>query len=87
MAKPVTPQTSIDRLVKKNELGQPFRLIDHQREVLRLVFDFDKDARRCRLMELMRAYLSKRSAGDGPMSTTGAISEPFGTMSPTRSRF
>jgi len=28
----------IDKLVKKNELGRPFSLMDHQREVLRLAF-------------------------------------------------
>jgi hypothetical protein len=37
--------TVIDKLIKKNELGQPFTLMDHQREVLRLAFDFDKDGR------------------------------------------
>ena len=31
----------IDDLVKFNELGQPFRLSDHQREILRLAFQFD----------------------------------------------
>ena len=37
----VSPVTFIDKLIKKNELGQPFRLSDHQREVLRLAFAFD----------------------------------------------
>jgi hypothetical protein len=32
----VSPITFIDRLIKKSELGQPFALTDHQREVLRL---------------------------------------------------
>jgi phage terminase large subunit-like protein len=32
-------------LVKKNELGQPFTLSDHQREILRLAFAFDQDGR------------------------------------------
>ena len=41
----VSPITFIDKLVKKNELGQPFTLIDHQREVLRLAFAFDQDGR------------------------------------------
>jgi len=41
----VNPITFIDRLVKKNELGQPFKLMDHQREILRLAFDFDTDGR------------------------------------------
>jgi hypothetical protein len=35
----------IDRLVKKNELGQDFALMDHQREILRLAFAFDADGR------------------------------------------
>ena len=41
----VSPKTFIDKLVKKNELGRPFRLIDHQREILRLAFAFDEDGR------------------------------------------
>ena len=41
----IHPLTVIDKLIKKNELGQPFALMDHQREVLRLAFDFDKDGR------------------------------------------
>src|SRR5262245_1854087 len=45
MTKIIHPVTFIDKLVKKNELGQPFTLIDHQREVLRLAFDFDSDGR------------------------------------------
>ena len=43
--KTYSPITFIDKLVKKNELGQPFRLSDHQREVLRLAFAFDQDGR------------------------------------------
>jgi hypothetical protein len=39
----VSPITFIDMLIKKNELGQPFRLSDHQREILRLAFAFDDD--------------------------------------------
>ena len=45
MTKLIHPLTFIDKLVKKNELGQPFRLMDHQREVLRLAFAFDQDGR------------------------------------------
>ncbi len=45
MIKIIRPETFIDKLVKRNELGQPFSLSDHQREVLRLAFDFDKDGR------------------------------------------
>ena len=41
----ISPITFIDRLIKKNELGQPFALMDHQREILRIAFDFDKDGR------------------------------------------
>ena len=45
MAKLIHPITFIDKLVKKNELGQPFTLSDHQREILRLAFAFDQDGR------------------------------------------
>ena len=41
----ISPITFIDRLVKKNELGQPFTLMDHQREILRLAFTFDEAGR------------------------------------------
>jgi phage terminase large subunit-like protein len=41
----ISPLTVIDKLVKKNELGQPFSLTDEQREVLRLAFVFDNDGR------------------------------------------
>ena len=37
----VSPITFIDKLIKKNELGQPFSLMDHQREILSLAFAFD----------------------------------------------
>ncbi len=39
------PTAFIDDLVRVNELGQPFRLLDHQREILRLAFPFDSDGR------------------------------------------
>ena len=45
MTKNVSPITFIDRVVKKNELGQPFKLMDHQREILRLAFAFDENGR------------------------------------------
>jgi hypothetical protein len=45
MTKLIHPITFIDKLVKKNELGQSFILMDHQREILRLAFDFDHDGR------------------------------------------
>ncbi len=35
----------IDKHIKKNERGQPFRLMDHQREILRLAFAFDASGR------------------------------------------
>jgi phage terminase large subunit-like protein len=35
------PAFFVDRFVRVNELGQPFRLMDHQREFLRLAFAFD----------------------------------------------
>ena len=38
MTKLIHPMTFIDKLVKKNDLGQPFTLMDHQREILRLAF-------------------------------------------------
>lgn len=41
----VSPVSFIDRVVKRNELGQPFRLMDHQREILNLAFPFDEDGR------------------------------------------
>jgi len=39
------PVAFIDDLVTMNELGQPFRLLDHQREILRLAFAFDGEGR------------------------------------------
>jgi phage terminase large subunit-like protein len=40
-----TPITFIDKAVKKNELGHPFSLSDHQREILRLAFAFDRQGK------------------------------------------
>ena len=34
-----------DDFVKVNELGQPFRLMNHQRQMFNLAFQFDKDGR------------------------------------------
>jgi phage terminase large subunit-like protein len=45
MAKPISPVLFIDKLIKKNELGQPFKLTAHQREILDLAFQFDDDGR------------------------------------------
>lgn len=41
----VTDVAFIDAWVKKSELGKPFRLMPHQREILRLAFQFDVDGR------------------------------------------
>ena len=35
----------IDDLIRRNELGQPFSLFPHQREILREAFRFDADGR------------------------------------------
>ena len=43
--KPISPITFIEEYVRKNELGQPFRLMPHQKEILRLAFAFDKNGR------------------------------------------
>src|SRR5438094_129516 len=40
-----SPITFIDKLIKKNELDQPFKLTEEQREILRLAFAFGKDGR------------------------------------------
>ncbi len=42
---PRDPLAFIDDLVKQNEIGQHFRLLDHQREILRLAFTFDEGGR------------------------------------------
>jgi phage terminase large subunit-like protein len=41
----ISPISFIDSLIKKNELGQPFTLMDHQRDILRLAFAFDENGR------------------------------------------
>jgi hypothetical protein len=40
MTNPVSPETFIDLVVKKNELGQPFALMDHR------IFGFTVGAQR-----------------------------------------
>ena len=35
----------IRRVIKKNELGQPFKLFPFQEEILNLAFAFDEDGR------------------------------------------
>ncbi len=39
------PGAFCDDLIRVNERGQPFRLLDHQREILRAAFAFDEDGR------------------------------------------
>jgi hypothetical protein len=39
------PAIWIDQHIHRNELNQPFALYPHQREVLRLAFDFDTEGR------------------------------------------
>jgi phage terminase large subunit-like protein len=39
------PMAFSDDLIMVNERGQPFRLLDHQREILRLAFAFDAEGR------------------------------------------
>src|SRR6266542_1577611 len=45
MNKIISPITFIDKLIKKNELGQPFKLTDEQRDIFRLAFAFDSNGR------------------------------------------
>jgi phage terminase large subunit-like protein len=45
MNKIISPITFIDRLVKKTERGEDFKLTDDQREILRLAFAFDSNGR------------------------------------------
>jgi phage terminase large subunit-like protein len=42
---PTDPVAFIDDQLTRNELGQPWRLTEHQREILRYAFAFDQDAR------------------------------------------
>jgi hypothetical protein len=60
--KSISPVTFTDKLIKKNELGQPFRLSDHQREVLRLAFAFDSDG--CLPYDTI-LYSCVKKSGDG----------------------
>ena len=39
------PVAFFDRFIRRNELGQPFSLAPHQREILALAFQFDADGR------------------------------------------
>ena len=39
------PVSFFDDFIKKNELGRPFQLLPHQREILPLAFDFDEEGR------------------------------------------
>jgi hypothetical protein len=42
MTKPISPVVFIRKLIKKNELGQPFKLFPFQEEILNLAFAFDE---------------------------------------------
>ena len=61
MTKIIHPVAFVDKLMKTNELGQLFTLMDHQREVLRLAFDFDKDGS---LRGTRSLFLHQRSTPD-----------------------
>lgn len=41
----INPVTFIDKLIRFNELGQPFRVFPFQREILSLAFAFDDNGR------------------------------------------
>ena len=41
----ISPVKFISKLIKKNELGQPFKLFPFQEEILNLAFAFDEDGR------------------------------------------
>jgi phage terminase large subunit-like protein len=45
MKQPISPTTFISKLLKKNELGEPFRLMPFQEEILNLAFCFDENGR------------------------------------------
>src|SRR5215475_9270321 len=45
MNKNISPATFIKKLVKRNELNQPFKLLPFQEEILNLAFDFDANGR------------------------------------------
>src|SRR5690242_9622834 len=41
----ISPLTFIDKVIRRNELGEPFRLFPFQREILALAFAFDADGK------------------------------------------
>jgi len=45
MTKPISPVTFISKLVKKSELGKPFKLFPFQEKILELAFAFDEDGK------------------------------------------
>ena len=45
MKKPISPVDFIRRVIKKSELGKPFKLMPFQEEILNLAFAFDEDGR------------------------------------------
>ena len=69
MTKLIHPSPSSEKLVKKNELGESFTLVDHQREVLRLAFDFNKD-RRLPCDTILYSCIKKPA---GALSTPGLL--------------
>jgi hypothetical protein len=60
----ISPISFIDTLIKKNELGQPFTLMDHQRNILRLAFAFDENAR-LPWDTILYSYVKKSGKNDG----------------------
>ena len=60
----ISPISFIDTLIKKNELGQPFTLMDHQRNILRLAFAFDENAR-LPWYTILYSYVKKSGKNDG----------------------
>jgi phage terminase large subunit-like protein len=45
MNKNIFTVTFIEKCVRKSELGRPFRLMPHQKEILELAFAFNEDGR------------------------------------------
>ena len=74
----INPVTFIDKLIKRNELAQPFRLTDHQRKILRLAFALTVTAA-CRGIRFFTAA-SRRAARlpstDALMLAWGFTQEP-----------
>ena len=72
MTKLMHPITFIDKLIKKNERGDTFRLMDHQREILRLAFDFERGRTAARHDSLfLRRNRGKRRSTGRPRRQSG----------------